>query len=34
VGFAIHPAVGIVCSADIGVVAEIDCSADSETTID
>jgi hypothetical protein len=33
-GFADHFAVAIVCSADTGVVAETDYSADSKTTID
>jgi hypothetical protein len=32
--FADHSAVGTVCSADIGVVAETDYSANSETTVD
>jgi hypothetical protein len=34
VGFANHPAVGTVCFADTGVVAETDHSTDSKTTID
>jgi hypothetical protein len=34
VGFDDHSAVGIVYSADTGVVAETDYSADSETTVD
>jgi hypothetical protein len=34
VEFADHSAIGIVCSADTGVVAETDYSADSETTVD
>jgi hypothetical protein len=32
--FADHSVVGTVCSADTGVVAETDYSADSETTVD
>jgi hypothetical protein len=34
VGFADQSAVGTVCSADTGVVAETDCSVDSETTVE
>jgi hypothetical protein len=34
VEFADHSAVGTVCSADTGIVAEIDYSTDSETTVD
>jgi hypothetical protein len=34
VEFADHSVVGTICSADTGVIAETDCSADSETTVD
>jgi hypothetical protein len=34
VGFVAHPTVGTVCSAYTRVVAETNCFADSETTID